>query len=189
MTGPNITLSKRGHGIEDTGKMLAQLRRADVLVGITQESSSRPGSKINNAEILYIFSHGSPKRNQPPRMWIEPAIAAPGNKEPIAEKLKDAAAELLNKDPHKCNQFLRQAGQLGQAICQRWPYDSRNSWAPNARSTVLAKLRRLHGKAHKDAMAKIEGMDSIGTVEGLNTVGVDTGALLKAFRFVVRGVR
>lgn len=189
MTGPNISVSSKGAGIANVQKALAQLARTDVLVGIPQERASRPGQPVNNAELLYIHTHGSPIRHIPPRAVIEPAINAPGNKEVITRELGDAAAAALDQKPAECIKFLRRAGLAGSNASKAWFTDSRNGWPPNARSTVLAKLRRLKGKAHEDAMTRIADMDYIGTIPDVNTVLVDTGDMRRAITFVVRQVK
>jgi len=186
--GPTITVTKRLSGLTDFKAALVSLRNAEVLVGIPQARSSRRGEKINNAELLYIHTHGSPARNIPARPVIEPAINAPGNREQIAAELKDAAVAWLRRDPKTGLKYLKHAGMAGMDAAKAWFTDPRNGWAPNTRATVLAKLRRLKGTAHADALAEIAGMDKIGTVTDVNTVLVDTGVMRGAITYVIRGI-
>lgn len=111
-----------------------------VLVGVSEAGATRPKTApINNAQLTYIHTHGSPLRNIPARPIIEPALTARGNKEPIQEELKLAAAAQLAGDSAKATQHLRRAGVLAQNAVRAWFTDSRNNWAPNAPSTIARK--------------------------------------------------
>ena len=184
--GPTITVTKKLQGRRDVDKALIALRRAEVLVGIPQARASRRGEQINNAELMYIHTHGSPIRHIPARPVIEPAINAAGNKEIIVRELGEAAAAWLKRDSRTGLMYLKRAGMAAMNASKAWFTDPRNNWAPNRRSTVLAKLRKLQGKKYDEAVAQIEGMDEIGNLPGINTILVDTGALRKAITYVVR---
>jgi hypothetical protein len=182
---PEITVTSKSLRNNPLGALDA-LRRSDVLVGITQESSSRPGEPINNAELMFIHTNGSPIRHIPARPVIEPAIMADGNRQPIAEELKEAAAAFLQKEPEQVLRHMNRAGMIGQNAAKSWFNDSRNNWPPEKRATVLRKLRKARGKTRKAALEAIEGMDEIGNVPGVNTMLIDTGALRQAIKYVVR---
>lgn len=128
--------------LSNTGTLedrLQRLTRKDVLVGIPQKNASRPGEEINNAELLYLLTHGSVLQHIPPRPWIEPAINAPDNKANITAELKEAAQGVLEGRPNDAVMHLDRAGQVGENAAKRWPTDPRNGWAPNAPSTIKAK--------------------------------------------------
>jgi hypothetical protein len=97
------------------------------------------GRKINNAELVFIHTNGSPLRGIPKRPIIEPAIEEKTNKEPIAEELKEAASAALDADRPKTLKHLKRAGMTAQNRVRAWFTDPRNGWAPNAPSTIAQK--------------------------------------------------
>jgi hypothetical protein len=112
----------------------------DTLVGIPAKESSRRGTqKVNSAELLYIHTNGSPVRGIPARPVIEPAIAAPGNREQISVELKDAAKSVLNGDETRAMYFLNRAGIAGMNAAKQWFFDARNNWAPLKPATIARK--------------------------------------------------
>jgi hypothetical protein len=118
---------------------LAKLQKAQVYVGVPEEKGSRSKAAINNAQLVYIHTHGSPLRHIPPRPIIEPAIKAPGNKELITGELGKAAQAVLGAQPSEAHSHLERAGMLGRNAAIRWFNDPRNNWAPNAPATVARK--------------------------------------------------
>lgn len=111
-----------------------------VFVGVPESTATRAKSDpINNAQLTYIHTHGSPLRNIPSRPIIEPAINARGNREPIQEELKLAAAAQLANDAAKATEHLRRAGLIAQSAVRAWFTDPRNGWAPNAPATIRRK--------------------------------------------------
>ncbi len=95
--------------------------------------------EVNNAELLFIFTEGSPARKQPARPVLKPAVAADGNREPIAFELAGATRAALEGDRAKQINFMRRAALAGQNAARGWFTDKRNGWAPNAPSTIAAK--------------------------------------------------
>lgn len=169
---------------------LKEISRKEVLVGITQESSSRPGEDINSAELLYVHTHGSPARGIPARPVIEPAIRADGNRELITGLMAEGAKSLFDAQPAHAERMLNLAGQAGEDAARGWFTDPRNGWPPNAPATVQRKLDKMRGKQGKAAQEAFEaGADSYefqGQTFGLNTPLVDTGEMRKAITHVVR---
>lgn len=94
---------------------------------------------VNNAELLWIFSKGSPARNQPPRPVLEPAIEADGNRQPIARELGEMARAHMAGDAAKELQYAHRAALAGQNACRDWFTDPRNHWKPNAPATIRQK--------------------------------------------------
>ncbi len=119
--------------------LLRDIARKQVLVGIPEGKAPRKKGEISNAQLMYIHTHGSPLKNIPERPVIEPAIEARGNKEPIANELKEAAQAILNGKPQEADRRLKRAGMLGQNAARAWFTDPRNGWPPNAPSTVKSK--------------------------------------------------
>lgn len=106
----------------------SQKKKAKLLVASLEN--------INNAELLFLFSKGSPARGQPARGVIEPAIVAPGNKEAIAFELSESAKASLKGDSAEAIKRLKRAGIAGQNASRKWFTDSRNGWAPNSQFTI-----------------------------------------------------
>ena len=167
-----------------------------VLVGIPEDKAARKGGKINNAQLLYIHTNGSPLKNIPKRPVIEPAIEARDHKEVITGYIRDAMKAYLDGDKAKMKKCLSMAGQAGENFSRDWFDDPRNNWPENALSTIRAKLRKIRNlnsgnykfaagrKAARQRMeaqlqAYYEG------AEGINTVLVDTEQMRKAITHVV----
>lgn len=136
---PTVTLSVSGKGMGPILNSLQKLERSQVYVGIPEAKATRKKSKINNAQLMYIHTNGSPIRGIPARPVIEPAIKAHGNVEPITEEMKQAAAAALDGKSSQVKQHLRRAGLTGQNAAKAWFVDPRNHWAPNAPSTIKRK--------------------------------------------------
>ena len=153
------TLTSSGPGLKNINAGLAALHGSDVLVGIPESNSSRKGGEINNAELLFIFTNGSPLRGQPPRVVIEAAIEADPTKGLIAKELGATCVSALNGDEAGMIAHLDRAGTIGESASKRWFTDPRNGWAPNKPSTIKAK--------------------------GSDTPGIDTGQMRRAMTHVV----
>ena len=96
-------------------------------------------SDVNNAELLFLFEHGSPGRGQPPRRVLGPAVSADGNKQPIARELASSVKASMDGDRDKAVLGMKRAALAGQNAARKWFTDGRNGWAPNAESTIKAK--------------------------------------------------
>jgi hypothetical protein len=131
----------------------------EVVVGIPQRSKSRGRGKINNAELLFIHTNGSPVRNIPPRPVIEPSIEA--NQEYIAAQLAVAAKAALDNDPDGVMQAMNRAGQVAANGAKQWFFDRRNGWKPLSPATIRAK--------------------------GSSQPLIDTGSMRRAITYVVNG--
>ncbi len=114
---------------------------------------------ISNAQLLWIFSKGSPLRSQPARPVLEPAVEARGNREAIAAELAGAARAALAAKQGEVTRYLKRAGLAGQNAARSWFTDTRNGWAPNAPATIAAK--------------------------GSDRPGIDTGAMRAAITYVI----
>jgi hypothetical protein len=169
---------------------LDRVKDLEVYVGIPQEESTRTGSgQINNAELLYIHTNGSPLRNIPARPVIEPAIAAPGNKERITKFLALAAKAAMDGKPELAERHLHRAGQAGMNAARNWFTDPRNGWAPNQPDTVERKLGKLKGKQQQAALAAFAAGEPTymfkGREKDVDQPLVDTGQLRAAIRYIV----
>lgn len=183
MVGGKVGAIATGPGIEKIKRDMAQLMKMDVLVGIPEEKASRRGrDRVNNAELMYIHTHGSPLRGIPARPVIEAAIEAPDNKEKIGEGLGTAAKMALSGRPDQAKQQLRKVGMLGRNIARAWFRDPRNNWPPNSPTTILHKINKMSGKKRRDALAEFAATGESSQVQTL----VDTAQMQNAITFVVR---
>ena len=134
---PKVSLQRSGPGARLIAAQLASISKIDVLVGIPETKASRRKGQINNAELMYIHTHGSPARNIPPRPVIEPAIA--NDEGPITLQLEQALQSVLEEQPQQALAPLNAAGLEARNACIRWFDDPNNGWPPNKPSTITAK--------------------------------------------------
>lgn len=138
MVKPEISVTEGG-GFDEVRKGLAHLGNMRAYVGIPEKAATRPGEIINNAELMYIHTNGSPLRKIPARPVIEPAIEASDNKEHITDELEKCAAAELDGRIDEAIDHLVRAGRLGSNAAKRWFRDPRNGWPPNSPRTIAAK--------------------------------------------------
>jgi hypothetical protein len=162
----NVTASKDLS--PEIKKMLDDLAKTQVLVGVPDGGGSDRGSEITNAQLLYVHTHGvrqkemreemNPKvesgeqtYSQAYQMYLHtygsPLWHSPPRPvlEPAIEKNKEVIGKQLQKvatavlDGQDPDTELQKAGMLGQNIARAWFTDPANGWAPNAESTVEMK--------------------------------------------------
>ena len=136
-----------------------QLTKSGNLSKKAQKLIGAADSPISNAELLFIFTNGSPLRGQEPRPVIEAAIEHQPTQDLIAKHLAASAIAALDGDEDEMIEHLDRAGQIGERASKRWFTDARNGWEPNAASTIRAK--------------------------GSDTPGIDTGQMRRAITHVV----
>ena len=133
-TRPDISANQTDRNYDllaRAGKMKAGKRREKIV--------RVAGQKINNAQLMYVHTNGSPLRGIPARPVIEPAIQASGNKEHITGELSEAAKSMLDGKRDETIRHLKRAGMEGQNASRNWFVDSRNGWAPNTPETIRRK--------------------------------------------------
>ena len=130
-------------------KAMNQLTKSRVLVGVTQQKSSRKDEPINNAELTYILTNGSPLQHIPATPIIEPAIEAPDNKAAISREMQEGASSALDGHQMEFKKFMRRAGMTAQNAVKAWFVDPRNNWPENAPSTLRQKERAARKKMGK----------------------------------------
>lgn len=163
---------------------LRDIRGYIAVVGIPEERSSRSDEEVNNAELLYIHTNGSPIRRIPARPVIEPAIEERGTKEKILEELKAAGKDALLSKMVEARKHLMIAGQIGENAAKAWFTDPRNGWPPNSPATIKQKLEKLSGKRKEKALSAFASGFSSYTWQGrefyLDTPLIDTGVMRKS---------
>lgn len=144
------------------------LAKKQVLVGIRKEDSPR-NDKINNAELLYIQSHGVRKAEMREEMqqhidagkkyseahslyiqshgsplWHIPPRpvlepAIEDRKTSIAKQFQKAAVASIDGNRVAMEAALEKAGQLGQDAAVTWFDNPKNGWPPNSPRTIAQK--------------------------------------------------
>ena len=181
-TGPKITVARKS-GAVAFAKRVAGLTKLAAYVGIPAATAKDRSSQllgmavnkkgrrkaklekaatqdVNNAELLFIFTKGSPLRSQAPRPVLQPAMEATGNKEAISNELAQSVKASLAGDHSTAVKRMQRAALAGQNAARGWFTDSRNNWSPNAPATIARK--------------------------GSDRPGIDTGAMRAAIVGVVR---
>ena len=140
--------------ITDQLKKLASLH---VYVGVPEAEASRPGEPINNAELAYIQSNGSPLQNIPARPILEPVIER--NKKMIGDRFQTLSKKALNDPTVNITDELSKIGMIVRDKVKDNFTNPDNGWAPNSPATIAAK--------------------------GSNKPLIDTGSLRKSIEYVV----
>lgn len=158
-TGPTLGLSKKS-GYAKLSARLKKLSTLAAYVGVPASNSRKQQlmkmantstgkrkqralksakSQVNNAELLFIHTNGSPARHIPARPVLQPAVMAAGNREAIANQLALATKANLEGKPEEAQKRMQKTGMAGQNAARNWFTDPRNNWPPDAPATVAAK--------------------------------------------------
>jgi len=169
--------------IKDEKKLLEDIKRiaeVGIYVGIPEEKNIREDGKMNNATLLYIHTHGSEKRNLPPRPLIEPALEA--NDDKIAADLAEVSRLLLDGNYKGALKMMHTTGKDAlNMITDFYDDPSQNQWPRNQDATVRAKIK----KKYKSKKKRKEAMEEYRAGGEVDQVLVDTGALRKSITYVV----
>jgi hypothetical protein len=190
MVTVNVRHTENAGGFNGLVDRLKKLKKRRLMVGIPEQKAARQGEPINNAQLLYILSHGVRKKSM--RDEMQPKIDA-GMKysaayqlyimshgsplwqipprpvlEPAIEAHKDAISKLFHAvikaaakgDEAALQKAMSVCGLAAQNYCRAWFTDPRNGWPPNSPCTIKMK---------KSARPLI-----------------DTGTMRKAITYVVR---
>lgn len=188
----NVKVIQTMKAFESITKKLSELTRKRVLVGVPAERSARPevGEKINNAELLYIQSHGVRKKSMRDEMqqhidagmkysaahslyiqshgsplWQIPPRpvlepAIEDSKGPIAKQLKQSYKAALDGNKQEVENSLHKAGMVAENAAKAWFENPANKWPPNSPKTIKKK--------------------------GSDSPLIDTGEMRKAITHVIR---
>lgn len=132
-----MSIKVSGNGMADIKKALSFLENTRCLVGIPQEHSSRRDDEINNAELAFIHTYGSPKRNIPPRPFIEPAIEQSRTRKEITKLLQSAAIKAIEGDTSAALADMHEAGICGENAVK--DYIGSSNLTPNSEATIKRK--------------------------------------------------
>nr|DAV88002.1 MAG TPA: virion morphogenesis protein [Caudoviricetes sp.] len=177
-------------GVKGLMERIAGIQKRHIYVGIPQDTSSRKDGEINNAELLYIHTHGirrasmiremegnlaaGMKYSKAYELYIQshgsplwqspprPVIepALEANKEKISAQFKQIYKAAAEGDGPGMDRAIDRTGLAAQNIVRGWFTDPRNNWAPNSPKTIKRK--------------------------GSDRPLIDTGSLRKAITYVVR---
>ena len=152
-------------------KAIKELAHKEVLVGIPEDKSSRENGrdKINNAELLYIHTHGVRKQEMIQSMNVNiaggmsysaahslylkthgsallnipprPVLepAIQANKEAIGVQLASASRAAIDGRPGQCVTALNKAGMIAESAAKGWFEKPENHWKPNSPKTIKRK--------------------------------------------------
>jgi hypothetical protein len=190
MVTVNIQHNETQGGILGVLDRLRRLKSRQIYVGIPEKKAARQDESINNAQLLYILSHGVRKKSM--REEMQPKIDA-GMKysaayqlyimshgsplwhippRPVLEPALEAHADAIGKlfqavikaackgDEAAMQKAMNICGMAAQDYCRDWFSDPRNGWPPNSPLTIKLK------KSERPL--------------------VDTGTMRKAITYVIR---
>lgn len=150
-------------------KIISDIGKLQVYVGIPEADSSREDEGINNAELAYIHTHGiragtmredmqgdldsGKAYSEAYQMYIQshgsPLYQSPPrpiiepaiekNKDKIADKLKVAVKAGLNGNQQEAREGLEKAGMFAASKVKAYFTDPDNGWPENSESTKEAK--------------------------------------------------
>lgn len=150
-------------------KRLQGLQKRQIQVGIPQQTSSRKEEGINNAELLYIHTHGTRRKAMRKEMqegmdrglkyseafslyiqshgsplWHSPPRpvlepAIKANKEKIALQFSKIVKAAADKNADAMERAITSTGMTAQNACRAWFKDPRNGWPRNDPKTVKLK--------------------------------------------------
>jgi len=162
MSGPQITIARKSGAVLLAKRVLGLTKlsayvgvpassskdRSNQLLGMAAKSKGKKATRlqkkaaendINNAELLFIHTKGSPKRHIPARPVLQPAVAADGNRQKIGNQIAASCKASLAGDKPLSRQRMGKAALAGQNAARGWFTDPRNAWAPNTPETIRRK--------------------------------------------------
>lgn len=170
MVTGTATVTKMGKGFTAMVSKVQALTKKEVLVGIPQEEAQRPGGDmVNNAELLYVHTHGvrAPAMRAEMQKNIDagmlysaahslyvqthgsPAYAIPprpvlepsirDSKEAIGKQISGAYRAAMHGDMAGAERGLELAGMVAQNAARCWFENPKNKWPPNSQRTIREK--------------------------------------------------
>lgn len=163
--------------LEEIESALAELEKIELLVGIPEERASREenGEHINNAELGFIHTMGSPIMNIPARPFIEPAIKEEKTLDRITRHMKEAANMAVSLNLAEARNSMDKAGFIAENAVKAYIVDS-SHFVPNAPLTIYG------GWARNKVSGKMFYTPGKHSTKPL----IDTGALRQSVTHVIR---
>ena len=155
--------------LEMAGKVRGKKKLARLTKAATQD--------VTNAELLFIFSKGSPLHSQPPRPVLEPAVENEDNKKIISRELEASVKASLDGNHDLAVKKMKRAAMAGQSAARGWFTNPDNHWPKLADSTKRARMRNM-------TKAQLAQVAEVG--DAAFTPGVDTGAMRAAIVGIIK---
>lgn len=190
MVSGSTSVKKSGRDFSVMLGKVEALTKKRVLVGIPQAAASRGGDGVNNAELLYVHTHGvrAPLMREKMQANLDagmlysaahslfvhtfgsPAWAIPprpvlepaikDSREAIGKKIAGAYRAAMRGDAVGAERGLELAGTVAANAARAWFENPKNKWPPNSEQMVKRK--------------------------GSNRPLIDTGEMRKAITYVIR---
>lgn len=125
--------------LNQTIEAIRDLKRHQVFVGITEETTARAGEEgVTNAMLAYIHEYGAPAANIPARPFFRPGIARA--QKDIVAHMKAAAKAALAGDKQGVLDKLDAAGDAARiGVRKQFMF---GSFAPLKPTTIRARMAR-----------------------------------------------
>jgi len=166
-----VSVKRKGPGAKAVADLRKNIAKSSVLVGITEKNTARSlrdKEPVNNAQLAFIHSHGSPLKGIPARPFLQPAFNA--HKQALSRGLKTVAIAGAEGRQDGVHAGLERVGAQAASFAKGWFVDPRNGWAPNKPATIRRKLK---GK-------------KVTTGAEMSRPLIDTGQLRRAISWVVK---
>lgn len=137
----NVSIKTITDDLPKLEKSLKDLQQRQVLVGVPESTTDDrpPEDKINNAELVYIHTHGSVLRRIPARPIIEAALEDEYNQQKLEPLLGKVLRAALAGNETEIDSAMTSLGMEAQNIVRDWFTNPRNNWAPNSPRTIAKK--------------------------------------------------
>ncbi len=165
-----VTVS--GDGLDKLSEGVAFLKSHKVRIGIP-DGGGGGGGGLSNVSLAFILTNGSPVNHNPPRPFLEPALAQPKAQQQIARHMKASAKAALEGDLGSAMDQLHMAGQAGEDAVK--DYMASGSFAPNSGFTINGGWMRN----------RVSGKPFHADPKGSSKPLIDTGNLQSSITHVV----
>jgi len=178
--------------------ILEHIKKFSLYVGIPEDTSERKSPKrkgeaesrvdegMNNAQLLFIHTNGSPIKGLPARPVLEPAIEDPDNKKRINALMFDATLKGFKGDKAGFKSGMEKVGILAQNVARQWFVNPKNNWAPNKPSTIRRKLSRSKSRSAQEVLEEFyRRLETGESMEGLDRPLIDTAQMRKSITYVL----
>lgn len=169
MVTVNVKHTENAGGFNGLVSRLQKLKKRRLMVGIPEKKAARQNEHINNAQLLYILSHGVRKKSMRDEMqpkldagmkysaayqlyimshgsplWQIPPRpvlepAIEAHKGAISTLFRDVIKAAARGDESALQRALIVCGIAAQNYCRDWFTDPRNGWPPNSPRTIKMK--------------------------------------------------
>lgn len=159
-------VSVSGEGLGRIAEGIAFLKSHKVRIGIPDGGGGGSGG-LSNVQLAFILTNGSPVNHNPPRPFLEPALAQPKARQQIARHMKAAAKAALEGDTGGAMDQMHMAGQAGEDAVK--DYMASGAFAPNSGFTINGgwMRNRVSGKPfHADPKGSSKPLIDTGNLQG-----------------------